>query len=123
MKGFISGIIVTVLVAVVSIEAQQTIFNVPTADLLDRGKVYGELDASFKTNCQPALCKFSSLVPRLVVGAGGDVEVGLNVTGNVQPGADTTTLVPSIKWRFYQNEKRGVALFGGTNFYIPVRNR
>jgi hypothetical protein len=28
--------------------AQQTIFNVPTTDVLDRGKVYGELDSSFK---------------------------------------------------------------------------
>ena len=30
--------------------AQQTVFNVPTADVLDKGKVYVELDASFKTN-------------------------------------------------------------------------
>lgn len=106
-----------------SAAAQQTIFNVPTADVLDRGKVYFELDASFKFNCQPALCKFSSFVPRIVVGTGHNVEVGLNVIGNVQPGADTTTLVPVIKWRFYQNEKKGWALFAGNHFYIPVRNK
>jgi hypothetical protein len=122
MKGFISGIIFAVL-AVVAIDAQQTIFNVPSADVLDRGKVYAELDASFKTNCQPALCKFSSFVPRAVIGAGGNVEVGLNVTGNIQPGAESTTLVPTVKWRFYQNEQKDVALFAGSNLYIPVRNR
>jgi len=103
--------------------AQQTIFNVPTADVLDRGKVYGELDISFKPNCEAAVCRFSSFVPRIVVGTGGNVEVGLNVTGNIQPGADSTTLVPSVKWKFYQNKKKDVAVFAGTNFYVPVRNR
>jgi hypothetical protein len=96
--------------------AQQTVFNVPTADVLDKGKVYVELDASFKTNDDDALRKFSSFVPRVVVGAGGNVEVGLNFTGNIQSGADTTTLVPAVKWRFYQNEKKDLALFAGNNF-------
>lgn len=103
--------------------AQQTVFNVPTADVLDKGKVYVELDGSFKTNNDGALRKFSSFVPRIVIGAGGNVEVGLNLTGNIQPGTDTTTLVPTVKWRFFQNEKKDLALFGGNNFYIPVRNK
>ncbi len=105
------------------VSAQQTIFNVPTTDVLDKGKVYFELDASFKTNNQIALNRFSSFVPRVVVGVGGNVEVGMNVTGNVQPGSDSTTFVPTIKWKFYQNKKKDVALIAGTNFYIPVRNR
>lgn len=102
---------------------QQTIFNVPTTDILERGKVYVELDTSFKPNNQDALRKFSSFVPRVVVGAGNNVEIGLNVTGNIQPGDDTTTLVPTVKWRFYQNERQGLALIAGNNFFIPVRNR
>jgi hypothetical protein len=119
---FVFAFIFSVLLAV-SADAQQTIFNVPTSDVLDRGKVYAELDVSFKTNNQDALRRFSSFVPRIVVGTGGNVEVGLNVTGNIQPGADSTTLVPTVKWKFYQNEKKGLALFIGTNFFIPVRNR
>jgi len=115
--------VVFVLIWATDSSGQQTIFNVPTADVLDRGKVYFELDAAFKTNSQPALGKFSSFVPRVVVGAGGNVEVGLNVTGNIQPGTDSTTLVPTVKWGFYQNEKKDFALFAGTNFFIPVRNR
>ncbi|MGB7210759.1 MAG: hypothetical protein WBD27_19040 [Pyrinomonadaceae bacterium] len=107
----------------VFVSAQQTIFNVPTTDVLGQGKVYVELDASFKTNNQSALRRFSSFVPRFVVGVGGNVEVGLNVTGNIQPGADSTTLVPTVKWKFYENEKKDTALIAGTNFYIPVRNR
>ena len=35
--------------------AQQTIFNVPTSDVLDVGKVYVELDASFKTKDEDAV--------------------------------------------------------------------
>jgi hypothetical protein len=56
--------------------AQQTVFNVPTTDVLDKGKVYFELDVSAKPNNSDALNKFSSFVPRLVVGAGNRVEVG-----------------------------------------------
>ena len=107
----------------VFVSAQQTIFNVPTTDVLDHGKVYLELDGSFKFTDQDALRKFSSFVPRVVVGVGGNVEVGLNVTGNVQPGSDSTTLVPTVKWKFYENEKKDTALIAGTNLYIPVRNR
>ena len=103
--------------------AQQTIFNVPSTDILDKSKVYGELDASFKVDNQRDVQRFSSFVPRVVVGVGGNFEVGLNVTGNIQPGSDTTTLVPAIKYRFYQNEKKDVAIVAGTNVYIPVRNR
>ncbi len=106
-----------------AIHSQQTIFNVPTTDVLDKGKVYAELDASFKFNNQDAARRFSSFVPRIVIGAGNNVEVGLNVNGNIQPGLDSTTLVPSVKWKFYQNGKKDVVLVAGTNVYIPVRNR
>lgn len=119
----ILAILLTVILLGVGAPAQQTIFNVPTADVMDKGKVYGEIDFSFKPNCQDAVCKFSSFVPRVVVGTGGNVELGLNVTGNIQPGADSTTLAPTVKWKFFQNEKKDLALFAGTNFYIPVRNR
>jgi len=103
--------------------AQQTIFNVPTTDVLDRGKVYGEVDVSLKPTDSALVSKFSSFVPRVVVGAGSGVEIGLNLTGNIQPGADSTTLVPAIKWKPYQGKNNGVAIVVGDNLYLPVRNR
>lgn len=103
--------------------AQQTIFNVPTTDVMDWGKAYGELDVSFKPTDSEVLGKFSSFVPRIVVGVGRNVEVGLNLTGNVQPGRDSTTFVPTVKWKFYENKSKNTALIAGTNFYIPVKNR
>ncbi|MDQ2976357.1 MAG: hypothetical protein M3R69_13245 [Acidobacteriota bacterium] len=90
--------------------AQQTIFNVPSTDVLDRGKVYGELDVSFKPTDSTSVNKFSSFVPRVVVGAGSRIEIGLNITGNLEPGPDTTTLVPAFKWKPYQGKSNGVAI-------------
>ena len=81
------------------LHGQQTIFNVPSTDVLDRGKVYAEFDVSFKPTDSNLVNSFSSFVPRVVVGAGGGFEVGLNLTGNIQPGADTTTLVPAVASR------------------------
>lgn len=116
-------VLIIIALFIIPVSAQQTVFNVPTTDVLDKGKVYVEFDSSFKTSNQPALQKFSSFVPRVVVGAGKNVEVGLNVLGNIQPGADATILVPTVKWKFYENEKKDLAIIGGTNVYLPVRNR
>jgi hypothetical protein len=102
-----------------AVHGQQTVFNVPTTDILDPGKVYFELDISAK----PVDSKFSSFVPRLVVGTGGNVELGLNVTGNIQPGTDSTTLVPAVKWRVYRNETNGWAIAVGDHLLVPVRNK
>jgi hypothetical protein len=102
-----------------TVHAQQTVFNVPTTDVLESGKVYVELDISAKPN-EP---RFSTFVPRVVVGVGGDVEVGLNVLGNIQPGSDSTTLAPAVKWRVYRNEDNGWAIVVGSNLFIPVRNK
>lgn len=103
--------------------AQQTVFNVPTTDVLDKGKVYFELDISAKPNDTTALNKFSSFVPRLVVGAGGKVEVGVNILGNVQPGPDSTTIAPAVKWKVYDGKDNGWAMVLGDNIYFPVRNK
>ena len=102
---------------------QQTIFNVPTTDVLDKGKVYAELDVSLKPTDGALVQNFSSFVPRIVVGAGRRVEIGLNITGNIQPGLDSTTLVPTIKWKPYQGKDNGWAFVVGDNFFVPVRNR
>lgn len=113
--------VLSVLVLPSTVISQQTIFNVPNTDVLEKGGVYVELDAAFNPVNQPALRRFSSFVPWVVVGIGCDVEIGLNATGNIQPGTDTTTLVPTAKWRLYRNPKSKVDLVAGTNLYIPVR--
>lgn len=114
----------TVLIAAcISTRAQQTVFNVPTTDVLDKGKVYFELDISAKPNDSTAVTKFSSFVPRLVAGAGHNIEIGLNVLGNIQPGPDATTLVPAFKYRLYSGKDNGWAVVVGDHVFIPVHNR
>lgn len=117
--GALAVALVFLLAPPATARAQQTVFNVPTTDVLPAGKVYFELDISAK----PVDPKFSSFVPRLVVGTGGNVEVGLNVAGNVQPGPDSTTLVPSVKWKVYDGGDSGWAAAVGNNLFIPVQNR
>ena len=121
-----NGHVVLVLLCVLFVgsttHAQQTIFNVPSTDVLDKGKVYTELDASLKPTAGADVPKFSSFVPRVAIGAGNNVEFGLNLTGNIQPGPDSTTLVPTIKWKPFQSE-RGWAMVVGNSLFIPVRNR
>ncbi len=104
-------------------QAQQTVFNVPTTDVLDKGKVYFELDISAKPNDTDALGHFSSFVPRLVFGAGHRVEVGVNILGNIQPGPDSTTIAPAVKWKAYDGKDNGWAIVLGDNLYFPVRNK
>lgn len=124
---FIAGrtlVLLLVLCGMVTvIHAQQTVFNVPTTDVLNKGKVYFELDISAKPNDSAAQNKFSSFVPRVVVGAGGNVEIGLNITGNIQPGRDSTTLVPVLKWRVYNGGDNGWAIVVGSHAFIPVQNK
>jgi len=107
----------------ISTPAQQTVFNVPTTDVLDKGKVYFELDVSAKPNDSAAVNKFSAFVPRLVIGAGHGIETGVNILGNVQPGPDSTTISPTIKWKLYNGGDNGWAIVLGDNLFVPVRNR
>ena len=121
-NGHVVLVLVFMLLVGSTAHAQQTIFNVPSTDVLDKGKVYAELDASLKPTHGSDVPKFSSFVPRVVIGAGNNVEFGLNLTGNIQPGPDSTTLVPTIKWKPFQSE-RGWAMVVGNSLFVPVRNR
>jgi len=98
--------------------AQQTVFNVPSGDVLDRGKVYGELDVT----CHPSATR-GGFTPRVVAGIGHRIEVGLNLNGIGAPGLVQTTPTPTFKWKAYEDGKRGWALLLGDDVFIPAQNR
>jgi hypothetical protein len=50
---------------VCGVYGQQTVFDVPSADVLDKGKVYGELDGTVRP-----VDPLATLTPRVVVGVG-----------------------------------------------------
>jgi hypothetical protein len=119
----IAAIAILIPIMCIGTQAQETVFNVPTTDVLDKGKVYFELDVSAKPNDSAAVDRFSSFVPRLVVGAGHRIETGVNILGNIQPGPDSTIISPTIKWKVYDGKDNGWAIVLGDNAFLPVHNR
>lgn len=101
-----------------SVLAQQTVFNVPNGDVLDRGKVYFETDITYR----PVRAS-GSFTPRIVVGVGHKVEVGLNINGLAAPGPVQTTPSPTVKWKVYDGDRNGWAILIGDDVFIPVQNR
>jgi hypothetical protein len=97
--------------------AQQTVFNVPSGDVLDRGKVYGELDATYKHSDSSA-----TFTPRVVVGIGQRIEVGLNLNGFGFPGAQQVTPSPTLKWKIYDGKQNGWAWLVGDDLFFPLTN-
>jgi hypothetical protein len=97
--------------------AQETVFNVPSPDVLDKGRIYGEVDipAAFQQST-------SSFEPRVVAGVGKRVELGLNFIGLSAPGTGQLSLSPTVKWMPYKGAN-GWSVFAGDNVFFPVRQR
>jgi hypothetical protein len=106
------------IVGASSLLAQETVFSVPSADVLDRGKIYGELDFTYRHDGD-----LIGVTPRVVVGAGHNLEVGLNLNGFGSPGQQHATPTPTVKWKFYDGKSKGWAAFIGDDVFIPVQNR
>jgi hypothetical protein len=73
--------------------AQQTIFNDPSADVLDPGKLYLEVDELFR----PTDPRFSSTTVRGVLGLFPHVEAGVNFGGFNAPGPTGPTATLAVK--------------------------
>src|SRR6266436_507418 len=98
--------------------AQETIFNVPSGAILDKGKIYGEFDFSYLWDASAG-----TYTPRVVAGIGHRVEVGMNVNGISSPGPSQTTPTPTIKWKAYDGGKNGWVFMLGDDVFIPAQNR
>ena len=98
--------------------SQETIFNVPSGDILDKGKVYGEFDFSYLWDASAG-----AYTPRVVAGIGHRIEVGINLNGITSPGPSQTTPTPTIKWKAYDGGKNGWALVLGDDVFVPAQNR
>jgi hypothetical protein len=75
--------------------AQQTIFNVPSADVLDKGKTYLEADALWP----PQEPNFAVFTARGVYGFGSHIEGGFNFGGFTTPGRSTPIATAALKWQ------------------------
>lgn len=103
--------------------AQSTLFNIPSTDVVAKKKVYAEFD--FISHLEPHdEGGFQAYIPRVVVGVGGNVEVGANVAfADALAPDQPVELQPNVKYRFYDNEENGVAASVGGILYTPIANR
>jgi hypothetical protein len=118
------GIAVLLWVTSITAQAQSTVMNAPSTDVVAAKKVYLEMD--FITNygwAQPDE-RFANYLPRAVVGVGGNIEVGANFSYTQTPnGGEPIEIQPNAKWQFYSNEGKGVAAAAGCIWIIPITNR
>jgi hypothetical protein len=73
--------------------AQQTVFNVPSQDVLDPQKVYGEIGIPFRVS-DP---KYVAITPRIVIGLGYNFEGGVNLPGYIDNGPKLWTAMLTLK--------------------------
>lgn len=107
-----------VLFAASSTYGQQTVFDVPSADVLDKGKVYFELDGTVRP-----VDFLSTFTPRVVVGLGHQIEVGVNLNGLSAPAIGQLEISPTVKWRIWDQQSSGWLLYIGDDIFFPVRER
>ena len=97
---------------------QETVFDVPSADVLDKGKVYGELDGTVRV-----VDPLATFTPRVVVGIGHQIEVGMNFDGLSAPTLDQLGISPTVKWLLWKSKISRWSLIVGDDLFFPVRQR
>ncbi len=123
-RGVIIGAFLLLAASGAEVNAQQTLFNVPSANTAERGRTFIELTSSFRTWGPTSANDYNVFIPRVIVGVGKGVELGGAVfETNGQGFGDTTTLQLAGKWRFYNNEETGTALTASSLLNVPLRGQ
>jgi len=126
----LSGLFVALLLVVTAqtAMAQSTIFNIPTTDTVSKGKGYFEFD--FLSQAPGTdLTRTYIYNPRLVVGVAPNAEAGVNFPtyhASGVPSGSTATLgyiQPNFKWKYYNNDDKGVAVAAGIVWNTPLNQR
>ena len=118
-RSVIIGALLLIAVGASEVRAQQTIFNVPSANTAERGSAFVEWTSAFRSWGTD----YNTHLPRVTVGVGKGVELSGAVETNGQRFGDTTTLQLAGKWRFYHNEETGTALAASSQISIPLRGQ
>jgi hypothetical protein len=108
-------LLLLIVFPVCSAYGQETVFDVPSADILDKGKVYGELDGTVRV-----VDPMATFTPRVVVGIGRGIEVGVNFDGPSTPELGETSISPTIKWRLWRAKSSGWSFLVGDDLFFPV---
>ena len=106
--------------------AQSTIFNIPSTDVVDKGKAYVEFDVLPQAPGPDAGAMITIYNPRVLFGVGGNVEVGLNFPIYHYSEGSPSNLAyiqPDIKWKFFKNDDAGVAASAGVVVNTALNER
>ena len=107
-----------------AVQAQSTIVNVPSTDVVAAKKVYVEMDFITNYAWERRDARFANYTPRVVVGIGRYLEAGVNVSVTQVPGGgQPIELQPNAKWQFYRNGEKGLAAAVGCLAFVPVTHR
>jgi hypothetical protein len=107
-----------VVLPVFNAHGQETVFDVPSADILDKGKVYFEQDGTVRV-----VDPLATFTPRVVVGFGHGIEAGVNFDGLSAPTLGELEISPTVKWRLWQRKSSGWSFLVGDDLFFPVRQR
>lgn len=102
--------------------AQSTIFNIPTTDVVESKSAYLEADfiAHFDKLKNGG---FQTYGYRTVYGLTKKVEVGTNFYFTRSSSPNLNEFQVNAKYRFFGNEKLGLAASAGTQVFIPIRDK
>src|SRR6185369_8091752 len=102
--------------------AQSTIFNIPSTDVVDKGKGYVEFDFLPQAPA-PDTTRTYIYNPRLVVGVAKGLEVGVNFPVTHTSPVNAGYVQPNFKYKFFANDDKGVAMSGGLFCNTPINHR
>jgi hypothetical protein len=109
-------------VAVKPAAAQSTIFNIPSTDTVAPKKAYFEFDYLPEMPA-PDGGRFQIFTPRIVFGITDKVEAGFNISNTHVPDATFSLFQPDVKYKFYADDKKGLAAAAGAVWYVPMNHR
>lgn len=98
--------------------AQETVFDVPSADVLAKGKFYFEQDGTVRP-----VDPLATFTPRIVIGIGHQIEVGVNFNGLSAPTLGGLNLSPTFKWQLWKSADSGWSFFVGDDVFFPITQR
>jgi hypothetical protein len=115
-------ILVLLLAGIFSISAQTTIFNTPSTDVVSEKSVY--LEADFYAHFDKLKNGgFQTYGYKTVYGLRKKVEIGTSFFFTRSNAPKLNEFQANAKYRFYANEKLGIAATAGTQVFIPIRNK
>jgi hypothetical protein len=105
--------------------AQSTLFNIPSTDTVAAKKGYAEFD--FLPQAPGTGTSRTYLYnPRVIVGVPDNIEAGVNfpVYRYSSTGSSSFGYIqPNVKWRFYNDDKAGIAAAAGGVLNTPLNKR